>query len=247
MHSSRSAFHLSSELALSIRWTKYWSFSFSVTPFNDYSGLILFRIVCFDLFVVQGTLKSLLQHHSSKASILWCSAFFMVQLSHLYVTAGKTIALTVWTSVRKVISLLFNRLSRFVISLLSRSKHLFISWLQSPSAVILEPTKTKSITVSIFSPCICHEVMEPVAMILVFWMLSFKPAFSLSSFTLNKRLFSPFSLSAIRMVSSDIWGHRRFFRQSWFQLVIISSLAFWMMKSAYKLNIVELVKNPPAM
>ena len=150
MHSSRFAFNLSSELALPIRWPKYWSFSFNITPFNDYSGLIFFRTDCFDLLDVQGSLKSLLQHHSSKASVLWCSAFFMVQLSHLYVTAGKTITLTIWTSVSKVISLLFNGLSRFVISLRSRSKHLLIPWLQSPSAVILEPTETKFITFHFF-------------------------------------------------------------------------------------------------
>ena len=121
-----------------------------------------------DLLAVQGTLKSLLQHHSSKASILWCSAFFVVQLSHLYVTTGKTIALTRWTFVGKVMPLLFNVLSRLVITFLPRSQHLLISWLQSPSAVILEPRKIKSATVSIVSPSICHEVMGLDAMILVF-------------------------------------------------------------------------------
>ena len=135
-----------------------------------------------DLLAVQGTLKSLLQHHSSKTSILQCSAFFIVQLSHPYVNTGKTIALTRWTFVGKVMSLLFNMLYRLVISFLPRSKHLLISWLQSPSAVILEPKKMKSVTVSIVSPSICYEVMEPDAMIFVFWMLSFKPAFSLSHF-----------------------------------------------------------------
>ena len=137
----------------------------------------------FDLLAVQGTVKSLLQHHSSKASILWCSAFFMVQLSHQYMTTGKTTALIIWTFVGKIISLLFNMLSRFVIVFLSSSKRLLISWLQSPSAVILEPKKIKSVTVSIVSPPACHEVMGPDAMFLVFWILSFKPAFSLSSFT----------------------------------------------------------------
>ena len=121
-----------------------------------------------DLLAVQGTLKSLLQHHSSKASILWHSAFFMVQLSHPYMTTGKTIAFTRWTFVGKVMSLLFNKLSRLVITLLPRSKRLLISWLQSPSAVILKPPKMKSVTVSIVSPSICQEVMEPDAMILVF-------------------------------------------------------------------------------
>ena len=135
----------------------------------------------FDLLAVQRTLKSLLQHYSPKASILWCSAFFIVQLSHPYMTTRKTIALTRWTFVGKVMSLLLNKLSRLVITFLPRSKHLLISWLYSPSAVILEPKKIKSVTVSIVSPSICHEVMGLDAMILVFWMLSFKPAFSLSS------------------------------------------------------------------
>ena len=132
-----------------------------------------------DLFAVQGTLKSLLQHHTSKASILQCSAFFIVQLSHPYTTTGKTIALTRWTFAGKVMSLLFNMLSRLVITFLPRSKCLLILWLQSPSTVILEPRKIKSATVSTVSPSICHEVMGPDAMILVFRMLSFKPTFSL--------------------------------------------------------------------
>ena len=127
--------------ALRVRWPKYWSFSFSVSPSNEYSGLISFRMDWLDLLAVQGTLKSLLQHHSSKASILWFSAFFVVQLSHPYMTTGKTIALTRWTFVGKVMSLLFNMLSRLVITFLPRSKHLLISWLQSPPAVILEPKK----------------------------------------------------------------------------------------------------------
>ena len=131
------------ESALRIKWPKYWSFSFSISPSNEYSGLISFRMDWLDLFAVQGTLKSLLQHHSSKASILQCSAFFTVQLSHPYTTTGKTIALTRRTFVGKVMSLLFNILSRLVITFLSRSKHLLISWLQSPSAVILEPPKKK--------------------------------------------------------------------------------------------------------
>ena len=135
-----------------------------------------------DLLAVQGTLKSLLQHHSSKASILRHSAFFRVQLSNPYITTGKTITLTRWTFVGKVMSLLFNMLSRLVIAFLPRSKCLLITWLQSPSAVILEPPKIKSDTVSTVSPSICHEVMGPEAMILVFWMLSFKPTFSLSHF-----------------------------------------------------------------
>ena len=165
------------ESALHIRWPKYWSFIFSISPYNEYSGLISFRIDCFDLFAVQGTLKSLLQHHSSKASILQHSAFFIVQLSHPYMITGKPIALTRWTFVGKVMSLLFNTLSRFVIAFLPRSKNLLISWLQSPSPVILEPKKMKCLTVSIVSPSIFHEVMGPDAKILVFWMLSFKPSF----------------------------------------------------------------------
>ena len=151
----------SNESALHIRWPKYWSFSCSISPSNKYSGLISFRIDLFDL-AVQGTLKSLLQHHSSKASILWCSAFFIVQLSHPYMTTGETIALTRWTFVGKVISLLLNMLSRLVIDFLPRSRRLLISWLQSPSAAILKPKKIKSVTVSIVSPSICHEVMGPL-------------------------------------------------------------------------------------
>ena len=176
--------------------------AFSISPSNVYSGLISFRMDWFDLSEVQGTLKSLLQHHSSKSSILQHSAFFMVQLSHPYVTTPKTIALTRQTFVNKVISLLFNMLSRFVIVFLPRSKHLLISWLQSPSAGILEPKKVKSVTVSIVSPSTCHEVMGPDAMIFIFLMLSFKPGFSIFSFTFIKRLFSSSSLSAIWVVSS---------------------------------------------
>ena len=166
----------SNESAFHIRWRKYWSFSFNTSPSNEYSGLISFRMDWLDLFTFQGTLKSL-QHHSSKASILQCSAFFMVQLSHPCMTAGKTIPLSRWTFVGKVMSLLFNVLSRLVITFLPRSKRLLISWLQSPSAVILQTPKIKSVTVSSVSPSICHEVMGPDAMILVFWMLSFKPGF----------------------------------------------------------------------
>ena len=138
------------------RQLKYWSFSFSISPSNEYSGLISFRIDWFDLLAVQGTLKSLLQHHNSKAWVLRHSDFFMAWLSHLYMTTGKIIALTIWTFVRKVMSLLFNTLSMFVIPFLSRSKYLLISWLQSPSTVILEPKKIKSETVSTFPPSICH-------------------------------------------------------------------------------------------
>ena len=144
------------------------SFSFNISPSNEHPGLISFRMDWLDLLAVQGTLKSLLQHHSSKASILWCSAFFIVQLSHPYMTKGKTTALTRQTFAGKVMSLLLNMLSRLVITFLPRSKRHLISWLQSPFAVILEPNKIKSDTVSTVSPSICHEVMGPDAMILVF-------------------------------------------------------------------------------
>ena len=173
----------SNESTICTRWPTYWSFSFSISPSDEHPGLISFRTNWLDLLAVQGTLKSLLQHHSSKASIFWCSAFLTVQLSHPYMTTGETIALTRWTFVGKVMSLLFNMLSRLVITFLPRSKRLFISWLQSPSAVILEPQKIKSDTVSTVSPSVSHEVMGPDSMILVFWMLNFKPAFSVSSFT----------------------------------------------------------------
>ena len=146
----------SSESTLRMRWPKYWSFSFSIIPSKEFPWLISFRMDWLDLLAVQGTLKSLLQHHSSKASILWRSAFFTVQLSHPYVTTGKTIALTRWTLVGKVMSLLLNMLSRLVITFLPRSKCLLISWLQSPSAVILEPPKIKSDTVSTVSPSNVH-------------------------------------------------------------------------------------------
>ena len=158
----------SNESTLCMRWPKYWSFSFSISPSSEHPGLISFRMDWLDLLVVQGTLNSLLQHHSSKTSIFWCSAFFTVQFSHPYMTTGKTIALTRWTFVGKVMSLLFNMLSRLVITFLPRYKRLLISWLQSPPVVILEPRKIKSDTVSTVSPSISHEVMEPDAMILVF-------------------------------------------------------------------------------
>jgi len=156
------------ESTLCSRWPNYWSFSFSISPSKEIPGLISFRMDWLDLLAVQGTLKSLLQHHSSKASILRRSAFFTVQLSYSYMTIGKTIALTRWTFVGKVISLLFNMLSRLVITFLPRSKCHLISWLQSPFAVILEPRKIKSDTVSTVSPSISHEVVGPDAMIFVF-------------------------------------------------------------------------------
>ena len=157
-----------SESTLCMRWPKYWSFSFNIIPSKEQSGLISFRMDWLDLLGVQGTLKSLLQHCSSKASILRHSAFSIVQLSHPYMTTGKTVALTRRNLVGKIMSLLFNMLPRLVITFLPRSKHLLILWLQSPSAVILEPSKIKSATVSTVFPSICREVMGPDAMILVF-------------------------------------------------------------------------------
>ena len=185
-----------------MRWPKYWSFSFNIIPSNEHPGLISFRMDWLDLLAVQGTFKSLLQHYSSKASVLQCTAFCIIQLSHPHMTTGKTVALTRWTFVGKVMSLLLNMLSRLLITFLPRSKCLLISWLQSPSAVILEPRKMKSTSVFTVYPSLGHEVMGLDAMIFVFGMLSFKPTFSLSSFTFIKRLFSSYSLSAIRVVSS---------------------------------------------
>ena len=175
----------SKESTLRMRWPKDWSFSFSIIPSKEIPGLISFRMDWLDLLAVQGTQKSLLQHHSSKASILRPSAFFTVQLSHPYMTTGKTITMTRRTFVDKVVSLLSNMLSRLVITFLPRSKRLLISWLQSPSAVILEPPKIKSATVSTVCPSISHEVMGLDAMIFVFWMLS-----------LSQLFHSPLSLSS---------------------------------------------------
>ena len=153
----------SNESVLHIRLTKYWSFRISISPSSEYSGLISFRIDWFDPLAAQASLKSLLQHHTLKASILWLSALLIVQLSYLYMTTGETIVLTIWTFVGKVISLLFNMPSRFVTDFLPRSTCILISWLQSPFTVILEPKQIKSIIVSIVFPSICHEVMGPDA------------------------------------------------------------------------------------
>ena len=158
----------STETVLHIRWPKYWSFSFSTRPSNKYSGLISLKMDWLDLLALQGTLKSLLQHHSSKASVLGRSAFFMVQLIHAYMTTGKTVALTIWTFVGKVISLLFNTLSSFVIAFLPRSKCLLISRLQSSSIVVLEPRKTKSVTIPTFPPFVFQGVLGPDALIFTF-------------------------------------------------------------------------------
>jgi len=226
----------SNESILCIRRPKYWSFSFSIIPSKEHPALISFRMDWLDLLAVQGILKSLLQHHSSKASILQCSAFFIVQLSHPYMTTGKTIALTRWTFVGKVMSLLMNMLSRLGITFLPRSKHLLISWLQSPSAVILKPPKIKSGIVSTISPSISHEVMGPDAMIFIFWMLSFRPTFSLSSFTFIKRLYSSSSLSAMRVMSSAYLRLLIFLLAMLIPACASSSPAFLKMYSAYKLN-----------
>ena len=225
----------SNESVLCIRWPKYRSFSFSISPSNEYTGSISFRIDWFDLLAVQGPLQSLLQHQSSKASILQHSAFFMVQLSHPYMTTGKTVALTRWTFVGKVMSLLFNMLSRLVTALLPQSKYLLISRLQSPSAVILEPRK-KSVTVSIVSPSNCYKVMGLDAIILVFWMLNFKPTFSLASFTFIKRLLSSSSLSVIRVVSSTCLRLLIFLLAVLIPACASSNPASRVMYSAYKLN-----------
>ena len=199
----------SNESALCIRWPKNWSFSLNISPSNEHPGLISFRTERLDLLSVRETLINLLQYHNSKIPIFPHSAFLILQLSHPYMTTGNTIALT-RTFVEKVMSLFFNMLSRLVITFLPRSKCLLISWLQSPSAVILEPKKIKSDSVSTVSPSIFHEVMRPDAMILVFWMLKFKPTFSLSSFTFIKRLFSSPSLSTVGAAAVQLrrsgWG-----------------------------------------
>ena len=218
---------------LHIKWPKYWSFSFSISPCNECSGFISFRMDWLHLLAAQGTLKSLLQHHSSKVSILRPSAFFMVLLSQ---PCGKTIALTRQTFVGKVMSVLFNMPSRLVITFLPRGKHLLILWLQSPSAVILEPMKIKSVSVSIVSPSISHEVIGLDAMILVFWMLSFKPTFSLSSFTFIKRLLSSSLLSARSVVSSAYLRLFIFLPGILIPTCASSSPAIHVIYSAYKLN-----------
>ena len=185
----------SNESVFCIRWPKYWSFSFNISPSNEYSGLISSRMDWLDLLAVQGTLKNLLQHHSSKASILQCSAFFIVQLSHPYMATGKTTTLTIWTFVGKVMSLFFNMLFRLVITFLPRSKQVSFNFMAAVTICSdFGATKIKSVTIFTVSPFICLEVMGLDAMILVFWMLSFKPTFSLSSFMFIKRLFSSASL-----------------------------------------------------
>ena len=214
----------SNESTLCMRWPKYWSFSFSISPSNEYPGLISLRIDWLDLLAVQGTLKSLLQHHSSKASILWCSAFFTVQLSHPYMTTGKIIALTRRTLASKVISLLFNMLSRLVITFRPRNKHLLISWLQSPSAGILEPKKTNSDTVSTVSPSISHEVMAPDAMI---GLLIYGNNFQTSKHYLNIYCKAIFSHNAhnfrIKIKSLILWSHSHYILMTSWQSKTVAS------------------------
>ena len=201
----------SNESALCMRWPKYWSYSFNIHPSNEYSGLISLRIDWFHLFAIQEALKSLLHHHNLKASILWHSAVFTVQLSHPYVNTG-TIALTIWTFVGKVMALFFTMLSKYVTAFLLRSKHLLTSWLQS-----LEPKKITSAIVCTFPPPVCHEVMGPDAMIFVFecWVLS--QLFHSLFFIFIKRLFSSSSLSAARVV----WS-------AYFRLLIYNLISIWL-------------------
>ena len=219
-----------------IRWPNYWSFSFSISPSKEYSGVISFRIDWFDLPVIQRTLKNLLQNHSLKASILRYSTFLMFQWSYPDITNGKTIALTRRIFVGKVVSLLFNTLSRFFLVILPSNKCLLVSWLQSLSAVILEPKEIKSATASNVSLSICLEMMRSDDMILVFRMLSFMTVFSLSFFTLIKRLFSSSYLSAICVVSSVYLRLLIFLLAILIRLCASSSLTFCVMNYANKLN-----------
>ena len=200
--------------------TNFWSFSFSISPSSEYSGLISLQIDWFDCLAVQGTFRSLLQHHSSKALSLWCSAFFTGQLSQLCMTPGMTIALTIWTFVDRVMSLFFNTLSRFVITFLPRSNHLLTSWLQSPSLVILEPKKRKSVTTSTFPPSICHSVMRPDSMSLVFFKyLVLSRLFHSSPSASSRGSLVPFRFQPLESYHLHIRVCWYFSRLSWFQLV----------------------------
>ena len=226
---------------LRITWPKYWSFTFSISPSNEYSGLISFRVDWLDLLVVQGTLKNLLQHHSSRVSILPCSAFFIVQLSHPYMTTGKTIALTRWTFVGKVISLLSNMLSRLVITLLPRSKRLLISWLQSPSAVIWGPPQIKSVTVSTASPSICQEVMGTGCHDLCFLNVEFySKLFHSPLWPSSRGSLVPLRFLPLEWYPLPIWGYCYF---SWLVILILacdsSSPAFRMMYSDYLIRVTK--------
>ena len=218
----------SNELALCIRWPKYWSFSFSISPSSEYSGLISFRIDWLNLLAVQGTLKSLLQHHSSKASVLPCSAF-MVQRSYPYMSTKKIMALTIQTCVSKMSSLLFSMLSRFVLAFLPRSKCLLISWLQLPSAVILEPQENLSLL--LIFPNFLPWSMGPDAIIFLFWMLRFKPAFHCPLSTSSRSCLVRFHFLPLEWYYLHIWDCWYFSQQSWFQLVVRPA-----QNSAWKLN-----------
>ena len=215
----------SNESVLRIGWPKYWSFSFNISPSNEHWGLISFRMEWLDLLAIQGTLKSLLQHQSSKASILQHSAFFIVQLLHLYMTTGKTIALIRRIFVDKLMSLLFSMLSRLVITFLPRSKCLFISWLQSPSAVILEPPQK-----------VCHSFQFFHLVAMKWW--DWRP-WSLFSecWTLSQLFHSPLSIASkgsvhllqflpYRWCRLHVWGYWYFSQQSWFQLVLLTAQCF---------------------
>ena len=206
------------ESAVHIKWPEYWSFSFSISPSDEYSGLISLKIDWFDLLAVQGTFKSLLQQHNSKASILWCFTFFMIQLSQSYVTTKKTIALTIQTFARRVMSLLFNVFFRFVIAVLQRSNLLLISWLQSPSTVILKPPKRKSVTTFSFSSSIGHVAMGPYAMILDFFNIQSQLFHSPPLPSSRGSLFLLHFLS-LEWYHLHIWGCRCFSCLSGFQLV----------------------------
>ena len=225
----------SSESALHISWPKHWSFSFSHNPSNVCSLLISFKIHGFDLLAVQWTLKCLLQYHTSKTSVLQWSTFFVFQLSHLYLIIGKAIALTLWTFVCKVMPLLFNMVSNFVIAFLPRTKLLLISWLRLPSAVILESKKIKSVTGSNFTTYICPRVTGPDAIILVFCTSNFKPTFSLSPFILIKRLLDPchFLHDSSIICTSEV---ANILPAIVIPAYALSSPAFCMMYSSYKLN-----------
>ena len=214
----------SNESALCIRWPKFWSFSFS-NPFNEYSVLISFRIDCFDLLAIQGTLKS---SPASQLESINSSALSLLYGPVLTFTPAywKNHSFDYTTCVHKVTSLFFNRLSRFAVTFLPKSKHLLSSCLELSSSMILEPRKIKSITASTFPPTICREMMGPDAKILAFWMLSFKPAFSLSSFTFIKRLLVPLHFLPLEWYYLHSWGCWHFSCQSWFQLVIYSAWHF---------------------
>ena len=206
----------SSESALDIRWPKYWSFSFSISPSSEYSGLIFLKTDWFDLLVVQGTLRSLRQHHSSKASVLWCFAFFTIQLSQQYVVTGKTIALTIWTFVNRVMSLLFNTPSKFVITFLPGNNYPLISWLQSLSTVILEPKKRKSVANSTFSSYICHEITGLDAMVLLFFnILVLSRLFHSPPSPSSRGSLVPLHFLPLECYHPHIWGCWCFSHLSW--------------------------------